>query len=78
MDKEDVTILIASIRNAIYHKNFLVAMTKLVELKKMLNLIHLESKVEALIGELGRMSREPHPDTDLLDAKLKELDAQIL
>ncbi|HSU73191.1 MAG TPA: hypothetical protein VLJ21_05070 [Candidatus Binatia bacterium] len=77
MDREDVSILITSIRNSLYHKNFLVAMTKLVELKKMLVAWKLEGEIDPLIAELGKLAREKG-DTDVLDAKLKELDTKVL
>lgn len=76
MDREDVSIQIASIRNALYKKNFLVAMTKLVELKKLLVAWKLEGEIDPLISELGKAMRAN--DADVLDAKLKELDAKVL
>ena len=77
MDKEDVSIEIASIRNALYHKNFLVAMTKLLDLRKMLKAWNLEHHVEPLIPELAKAAKA-NADTAVLEAKLKEIDVMVL
>jgi len=78
MDKEDVTIEIASIRNALYKTNLLVAMTKMVELQKMLKAWSLDGRVTPLLKELTSLIHHKNPDTSVLDAKLKELDAMVL
>ncbi len=79
MTIEDVSSLIASIRNALEKGKFLLVTAKLVELKKLLEEFHLQKLVDSLIHDVAEVSRTPktHQDVTIVEKKLDEIDVHV-
>lgn len=77
MDKEDVSVLIMAVRNAIYKKKYLLAIALLVDLKAVLKPLGFERKVDGLISEVGALSKSNGANVEVVEKELKLLDVEV-
>lgn len=78
-DHDDVDILVASVKNSLFKKNYLVAFTKMMELKHVLKSWNLDDQIDPLISNLAALQRRSshEQDSTVLAAKLDEVEAMV-